>query len=161
MLALFAPVAAFFASKTVPWKWIGVGLAALAIVGAIGTAGLLVKNTRDELVKSQKELAIQTIAADLANQRAGQIQDQHNEQVVRAETLEGARKDLSEEVAGLRNEIANMDLEVDIESDKPDVAVTRLNARHSSLNRMLESASRNIRGSAGADGVQAGPSAGH
>jgi uncharacterized protein HemX len=163
-ISFLAPVVTFFASiaaKSVPWKWIGIGLAALAIVGIIGAAALHIKHTQDDLISTQKELAVQKLATDLAKLRANQIQDQHNKQVLRAEQLEVVRKNLSEEVAGLRNEIANMDLEVDIESDKPKIAVSRLNARHSDINRMLERASRNIRGSAGADGVQAGPPAGH
>jgi hypothetical protein len=156
---MFTSIAGLFGSSTI--KWVSIGALALIITCSIGGGYLYLDNMQTALVESQKALAVQTLAAQLANQRASQIQDQHNEQVVRAETLETQRKDLSEEVTGLRGQIAEMDLEADIESDKPEIAISRLNGRHGDLNRMLERASRNLRGSAGADGVQAGPSARH
>ncbi len=151
MLALFAPITAFFAGKVLPWKLIGIGLAVLAIVGTIGGGVWYVDNLQDKYAESQKELAVQTLATDLANQRAASIQGQHDEQVVRVGELESARKELNEDVSKLRGEIADMNLEEDIESDKPetaDAAIGRLNAAHRDLNGLLQRASRNLRGRA-------------
>lgn len=150
-IAFLAPVAAFFAGKIVPWKWIGVGLAVLAILGSIGGGVFYVNNLQAKYTESQKELAIQTLATDLANQRAGQIQSQHDEQVVRVDELEKSRSALSEDVSKLRAEMSALDLEVDIDSDKPeaaDAAIARLNAAHVDLNGLLDRASRNLRGRA-------------
>jgi septal ring factor EnvC (AmiA/AmiB activator) len=160
-MSFLAPVAAYFAGKVVPWKWIGIGLAVLAIVGSIGGVVYSVDQLQTKYADSQKALAEQTLATNLANQRAGQIQDQHNEQVRRADALETSRKDLTEDVSKLRAEIDAMDLEQDIESDQPDTAATHLNAGHADLNRMLERASRNLRGRAPVDGTQAGTPGGH
>ncbi len=145
---MFAGLITRFGLSVFPWKLIGVGLAVLAIVGTIGGGVLYVNNLQNKYVESQQELATQKIATEIAEHRAEQVTIQHEFQVARVGVLESVRKELTENISVLRAEIADLNLEEDIESATPDRAIDRLNAAHRDLNGLLERASKNLSGRA-------------
>lgn len=149
-------IATWFAAKSIPWKWIGIGLVVIAILASITGGYLYVSHLQNNLVEANAKLASEQVLRQEANARADAIKVQHDSQVIRINALETQRSAIASEVMTLRNTIQNMDIEEDIESDnaeKADAAVASFNAHNRQLNRLLERAS-------GGDQVRSGSGAG-
>ncbi len=145
-----ATITGFFAKKLVPWKLIGVGLAALAILATVSGGFLYINNLQNNLVESQRELATQRLKTEFEKARAAAIVFDHDTQVERLQKLEGQKMDIENEAAALRKTIEDINLEEDLNSEdhvKADAAIARLNARNTELNRMQshESGHREVR----------------
>jgi len=158
-------IVAFFVSKEVPWKWIGVFLAVLGLCGVIFAGYLHVENMQKDLEQAKSDLAQERVLKEEAKARSAAILAEHDVQIERINDLEDQRSKIAVEVMGLRNTLANLDIEGDIESDNADkanAAVGRLNARNAELNRMLNSASGSgsVRTGQGAGGKASSPSSG-
>lgn len=148
--------AALTAAKALPWKWIGVGLAALAIALTAGGIYLHIESLQNKLTKTASQLAEQRVLTEAEKARATAIEAQHDVQIERINTLEGQRSAISTEVLALRQQIQDLDIEQDIagdDEDKAKAAIGRLNSRSADLNRLLERAS-------GAGEVRTGPGPG-
>jgi septal ring factor EnvC (AmiA/AmiB activator) len=141
MMELFGAVTAL---KDIPWKWIGVALLVLAVGLTITFGYLHVENLRKELETKTAQLAAEHQKLELAEATTRAIRLEHDNQVERIQTLEKQRTDIAIEVTKLRTDLANLDLEQDMESDdeqKADAAIARLNAAHARLNGLLRGAS--------------------
>jgi septal ring factor EnvC (AmiA/AmiB activator) len=141
---MLATISGFFLSKSIPWKWIGIGLAALAVVSAIAGGYLYVDHLTSSLAETRAELATETRKAAEADARANAIKAQHDVQIERINKLEDERSTIAQEVLGLRATIQDLDIEEDLasdEEDKANAALGRLNARNLELNRLLDTAS--------------------
>lgn len=136
-------IAAWFAAKTIPWKWIGV-FAGILILTLIVLFGYLhVEGLKNDLVEARTALAQEALLRKAEQARGDAIQAEHGAQVARIETLEATRSAIAGEVLALRAQIDELN-EKDIESDdasKADAAVGDLNRRNRAVNRLLEDAS--------------------
>lgn len=141
----------------ISWKWIGVGLMTIAMIGVVLTGALHIKRLTDDLEQKTADLATETRKAAEADARADAIKAEHDVQIERINALEDQRTKIANEVVGLRTTIQNLDIEEDLASDdeaKADAAVDRLRARNRELNGMLNHAS------GGQAEVRSGPGAG-
>jgi chromosome segregation ATPase len=137
-------IAAGLAKVDVPWKWIGIALAALAIALTVGAGYLHIENLKSDLVTKAEQLSEEKQARQLAEATTNALKAEHDVQIARISDLEHQRYDIAVEVTSLRSELAHLDLEQDLESDdeqKSDAAIERLNAAHARLDELLRSAS--------------------
>jgi hypothetical protein len=156
IIAKLGMSAALGTFKEIPWKWILVALLVLA-VGLVGLFGYMhVENLKSDLLAKTEQVAKEQAAREVAEATTAAIKKEHADQVERIQALEKQRTDIAIEVTKLRTDLANLDLEQDMESDdeqKADAAIGRLNAAHARLNGLL-------RGASGADEDRVGKAAG-
>jgi hypothetical protein len=144
IVSALAAFGTWMASKAIPWKWIGILVAILILVGVGAGIYLHVDGLKKDLIATNQKLATEELLKKEAEARADDIMTQHSLQVERIETLEDQRRRIAGEVMTLRKTIQDLDIEGDLESDnaeKADGAIARLNARNVQLNRLLEHAS--------------------
>lgn len=137
-------MALWLAAKELPWKWIGIGLAALAIFATIAFGYMHVEGLKDDLVETRAKLATEQRRSAEAIARADGIKVEHEKQTARLQALESQRSAIAVEVLQLRKTIDEIDLQQDLEGDdetKADAAIDRLNARNRELTRLLEQTS--------------------
>lgn len=137
---MLTAIGTWFAAKSIPWKWIGVGLVVLVVAGALFFGYRHVENLKNDLVEAKIELTTERHLKEQAQALAAQMRAEHNQQVARIQSLEQARSANEKQTSELRALIDEMTLELDMTND-PDKAVRDLNARHRELNRLLERAS--------------------
>jgi chromosome segregation ATPase len=136
--------AALTALKDIPWKWIGIALLLLAVGLTIFLGYRHVENLKADLVTTTAQLSKERIARQLAEATTNAIRAEHDFQVARINDLEQQRYDIAVEVTKLRTDIAELNLEQDLDQDnedKADAAVGRLNAAHARLDQLLRDAS--------------------
>jgi hypothetical protein len=140
-LGIGGGIAAWFVAKNIPWKLI-VALIVAVFIGLTVFAGYKTfKDTQAELTRTKVELSTEKIFHQAEKKRADDYLAQHAWQLEQLTTLATANSQIVDEAAALREQIRNMTLEQDFAND-PSAAVAILNARSSTLNRMLISASR-------------------
>lgn len=130
--------------KDIPWTWIAGGLVALAIGLTIFLGYQHVQDLKSDLVTATSQLANERAARQLAEATKNAVIAEHDLQIERINSLEQQRYDIAVEVTQLRTDIAQLNLEQDLEQDneeKADAAIGRLNAAHARLDRMLRDAS--------------------
>jgi predicted outer membrane lipoprotein len=144
IIAKLGMSAALGTLKDIPWKWIIGALVAGAIGLTVFLAYAHVENLKKDLVVKTEQLAKETAARQLAEATTNAIKLEHDFQVARISDLESQRYDIAIEVTKLRTDLANLDLEQDLESDneqKADAAIGRLNAAHARVDQLLREAS--------------------
>ncbi|MCK1543446.1 hypothetical protein IVB12_16130 [Bradyrhizobium sp. 179] len=144
LLAKIGFGAALNALKDIPWKWIAIALLLLAVGLTIFLGYRHVENLKTDLVTVTQQLSKERAARQLAEATTNAIRAEHDFQVARINDLEQQRYDIAVEVTKLRTDIAELNLEQDLEQDneeKADAAVGRLNAAHARLDQLLRDAS--------------------
>lgn len=137
-----AKILGWISGRTIPWRWIVIGLAAFAITAVVFAAHSFVDGMRRDLAQKTADLAIEKMERDLAVAREQYVTNVHNEMVLKMRDLEAARSEIAAEASLLRNQLSTLEEEMKRE---PEKAASALANRSRALNRMLERRSQGHR----------------
>lgn len=139
---------AWLGIKSINWKAVLIGLAALYIAGVVIAGYLYVSGLQQKALRLQSELAtaqgqlnMARFERNIAEARAKNLADAAAEQSARLIEFQTIRNAAEDELQRLRSALTRFDLEKEI-SDDAQAARDRLNARTRELNRLLEGNSR-------------------